>query len=129
MVIVKCSETLLFCEYLLVAALVSVLYQFQYQAYMSIVWLFEFINNCHFWFQNYFRVTESEVLVLWKNQNQRTINPGYFKNLKEPVVFRKKQQWTHGFMVVKIIKINMTIYQNQFFDCLESQLWILRITL
>jgi hypothetical protein len=45
------------------------------------------------------------------------------------VVFRKKQQWTHGFMVVKIIKINMTIYQNQFFDCLESQLWILRITL
>jgi hypothetical protein len=25
------------------------------------VWLFDFINNCYFWFQNYFRVTESEV--------------------------------------------------------------------
>ncbi len=32
----------------------------------SVVWLFEFLKNCRFWFLKYFRIKEPSVPVLWK---------------------------------------------------------------
>ncbi len=32
----------------------------------SVVWFFEFLKNCRFWFLKYFRIKEPSVPVLWK---------------------------------------------------------------
>jgi hypothetical protein len=47
-------------------------------------------------------ISESEnrwLLLFEKNQNQRTVNLGYCKNLKELAVFTKNQKTTGHFMV------------------------------
>jgi hypothetical protein len=57
--------------------------------------MFEFIKNCCFQFFFYLNVSESE--NPWfqfsgkkKIQNQRTINPGYLKNVKETSGFYER---------------------------------------
>jgi hypothetical protein len=68
----------------------------------SVLWLFEIIKNCQFRFINDFRISESEnrwLLVFEKNQNQRTVDLGYCKNLKELAVFMKNRKTTGHFMV------------------------------
>jgi hypothetical protein len=50
-------------------------------------------------------ISESEncgLLFFEKNQNQRTVNLGYCKNLKELAVFMKNRQTTGHFMVLVI---------------------------
>ncbi len=71
-------------------------------------------QNQRFWFFEKIRIKEPSILVI-------------SKTLKNQWYSWKKQQWSHGFMAVKLIKINTIIYQNQFFDFLEWQLWILSI--
>ncbi len=52
--------------------------------------LFEFIKNFWFWVFNHLRIREPLVLILWKNQNQRTSGPSYLRSLKELTVFMQE---------------------------------------
>jgi len=47
---------------------------------------FYLINNHSFRFFDYFGIRERQLLILKKNQNQRTAGFGYFKNLKDPSI-------------------------------------------
>ncbi len=59
-----------------------------------------------------------------KNQNQSTVSPGYFKTLKEPMVFMKTPVKNGQFSIWLF-----RIFENHVFDFFTMWLWILRISL
>jgi hypothetical protein len=59
------------------------------QGWTGAVRLFEFLKNYWFWFFKCFRIKQPPIQVLWKNQNERTAGPNYFKSLKALVGFMK----------------------------------------
>jgi hypothetical protein len=73
----------------------------------SVVWLFEFLKNCWFWFFNYSRI-------------KRTTGSSYFKNLTEPVGFMKNPERTVGSLTFSYFLRTVVMYQNQFFEFFEN---------
>jgi hypothetical protein len=80
----------------------------------DVVRVFEFLKNHQLWFfKTFWKLGRLLVLVLWgkffksKNQNQRTIDSGYFKTLKRPMVF------------VKELRNNWWFYYGQLFGLFE----------
>jgi hypothetical protein len=79
--------------------------------------LFEFLNNCWFWFSNQFQIQRTISSSSLKKQNQRTTDPGYFKNLKGPVVFMKELSvlMASHFILFSVLWRTVIIYQTQVF--------------
>ncbi len=91
----------------------------------DVVGLFEFLNDHQFKFLKHFKIKELNVPSLWKNQNQRTINSGYLKNIQTC----SSHKWTNkettiffaDYLSFSTIKLRiMVTYQNWVFDFLEK---------
>jgi len=60
-------------------------------AIASVGQVYNLVNNLQFWFLKYFKQENCWFKAFEKkNQNQRTVGAGYFKNLKYLLVFMKE---------------------------------------
>jgi hypothetical protein len=98
--------------------------------------LFGILKNHLFWFLYYFKIRGSPVLVLWQHiRMKELLGPGYFKSLKEHMVFMKElamNWWIYGWLLESLIKKEIHAYYTPELGIWFRQepcLWIIRTAL